>query len=113
MGIGVGQALGVAGGEGDIMIEQGGVALRFFDQGRRQVKPAQPGTKPCRRNRDDTGAAGEIEHRLTRRDAGEFDQMRRCRRRKGGDWREARPSLPLRRLEIAEWIVGHCLSFPL
>ena len=63
-GIGVGQGLGISFGEVDVEGADGGIVARPLQQHRRQIKAGYFGAAARRGDRDDAGAAGDVQQSL-------------------------------------------------
>jgi hypothetical protein len=83
------------------------VLARVLDQDRRKVEPAH--LRPCarRRERDDAGAAADVEDRLSGANARVGDEARGGHRGHRLERHEEAPRLALNGLELSERIVCH------
>ena len=94
--VGKGKTFGVAFDPLDVRQPRDACVLsRRFEQGGRQIDPARACSRACRRDRDDAGAGAHVEHRFTRRDAGEPNEMPSDRRGERRRRRKRRPHLAL------------------
>jgi hypothetical protein len=73
--VGIRQRLGVAFNELGVDGGDAGILARSLDQGRRQIEARRPGAAPRRRDGNDAGAAGHVEHALTRLHLRELHQL--------------------------------------
>ena len=76
-GVRIGQRLGVAFGEVDIDGGDAGIVASALEQHGRQIEPRNLGAAARGRDRDDAGAAGDVEHSLPGRHLRELHQLGR------------------------------------
>ncbi len=88
------------------------ILARALQELGREVESRHARAEPCRRDRDDAGAAGDVEYAIAGFDARVSHELGRGRRRQQLERREVRPSFPLVLLEFIECVhwTSECCS---